>query len=179
MKSSLVIITCFFLFLSNTSFSQEAITPRPSPSAIVTMKYEDTYVKITYGQPHKRGRDIFGGLVPFGQVWRTGANEATEITLTDDLQVNDNILSAGTYTLFTIPSVDKWTIIFNKQLGQWGAYNYSESADALRIEVPTQKLQGVVYEPFTIAVEQKNEKADILMMWDHTKVAIPIKFMAD
>jgi hypothetical protein len=179
MKYSLFIITGLFLFVSKNSFSQEAITPRPSPTAIVTMKYEDNYVKITYGQPHKRGREIFGGLVPYGQVWRTGANEATEITLTDDLLVKDNVLKAGTYTLFTIPSVDKWTIIFNKQLGQWGSYNYSESADALRIEVPTKKIENVVYEPFTIALEQKNEKADIFMMWDHTKVSIPIIFMAD
>jgi hypothetical protein len=143
------------------------------------MKYEDTYVKLTYSQPHKKGRNVFGELVPYGQVWRTGANEATEITLTGDLKIKDETLTAGTYTIFTIPNIDRWTIIFNKQLGQWGAYNYSEKADVLRVEVPTGKIEKVVYEPFTIAIEQKNENAELQMMWDKTKVSIPVTFITD
>lgn len=166
-----------FLFAQSALMAQEAVTPRPSPTAIVTMKYDDTYVKITYNQPHKRDRKIFGDLVPYGEVWRTGANEATEITLTGDLLVKDDTLKAGTYSIFTIPQEDTWTIIFNEEVGQWGAYNYKEESDVLRLEVPVKEVEDVVWEPFTIAFDQKNEKADLLMMWDQQKVSIPLEFL--
>ena len=106
-------------------FAQDAARPRPSPLAVVSTRYKDTYVKITYSQPHKHGRDIFGSLVPFGQVWRTGANEATELTLSRDIKINGLDLKAGTYSLFTIPGKDAWTILINADLGLWGAYNYN------------------------------------------------------
>ncbi|MBL3658146.1 DUF2911 domain-containing protein [Fulvivirga sediminis] len=178
MKST-PLITFILLLISCSVFAQEAITPRPSPTAIITMKYEETYVKVTYSQPHKRNRKIFGTLVPYGQVWRTGANEATEITLTGDVLLNEtDTLKAGTYSIFSIPNADKWTIIINKELGQWGAYNYNQEADALRFEVPTSSVKpGVVWEPFTMAFEQSNEKAKLVMMWDQTKVEIPMAFI--
>ncbi|MEQ8925847.1 MAG: DUF2911 domain-containing protein [Fulvivirga sp.] len=173
----LVISTTVLLF--NTSIAQEAVTPRPSPLAMQTMKYEDTYVKVTYSQPHKRDREIFGNLVPYGQVWRTGANEATEITLTGDLVVVQDTLERGTYSIFTVPNPDNWTIIFNKNLGQWGSYNYTEKADAMRVQIPTSKLKDVVYEPFTISFDQKNETATMNFIWDDVKVSLPIKFITD
>lgn len=160
-----------------SSFSQEAIKARPSPTAIVTIKFEETYVKVTYCQPHKRGRVIFGELVPYGEVWRTGANESTEITLTGNVLFNKDTLKAGTYSIFTIPNETEWTIILNKQLGQWGSYNYVEKSDILRVSVPIQVLSEVVYEPFTIAFEQQNEQAELVMMWDRTKVSVPIVFL--
>ncbi|TRX60710.1 DUF2911 domain-containing protein [Fulvivirga sp. M361] len=165
-----------FLF-SNDLHGQETLKPRPSPTAVVTMKYENTYVKITYCQPHKRGRVIFGDLVPYGKVWRTGANEASEITLTNDILINTDTLKAGTYSIFTVPRKEKWTVIFNRELGQWGAYNYVEKSDILRVEVPTQKVEDVVWEPFTISFAQVNDKADLQLMWDKTKVSIPLKFI--
>jgi len=158
-------------------FAQEEIKPRPSPTAIVTMKFEDTYIKVTYSQPHKRGRAIFGDLVPYGEIWRTGANEATEITLTGKVLFGKDTLKAGTYSIFSIPNENEWTIILNGNLGQWGAYNYVEKADVLRMTVPTQKIKEVVYEPFTITFEQQNEKGKLVMMWDTTKVEIPITFL--
>lgn len=171
-------------FLSTTlSFSihnchaQEAVKPRISPLAIVTMKYENNYVKVTYNQPHKRSREIFGELVKYGEVWRTGANEATEVTLTGDLIIQQDTLVAGTYSLFTIPNEKAWTIIFNKQLGQWGAYNYHEPSDVLRITIPVEVIKDIVYEPFTISFEQKNQIADMWLIWDRTKVAVPIQFL--
>lgn len=158
-------------------YGQEALKARPSPLELVTMKYDDTYVKVTYGRPHKRGRDIFGedSLVPYGKIWRTGANEATEITITGDIKMAGNEVKAGTYTLFSIPEKDKWTIILNSELGQWGAYNYNEDFDVLRFSVPTSSTD-VVYEPFTIEFEQHDHTTNILMMWDKTKVEIPIEF---
>lgn len=166
-----------FLLSQGAVHAQEAITPRPSPAAIVTMKYDDTYVKITYNQPHKRDRKIFGGLVPYGHVWRTGANEATEITLTGDILIKNDTLKAGTYTIFTIPGKDEWTIIINEDVGQWGAYNYNKESDVMRFEVPVEELKNVTWEPFTTVFEQKNNKADLVMMWDKTKVTIPIEFL--
>jgi hypothetical protein len=159
------------------AFAQEAIKPRPSPTAIVTIKYEDTYVKVTYSQPHKRGRDIFGKLVPYGEIWRTGANEATEITLTESIRINGTEVEAGTYAIFTIPEEDSWTIILNDDLGQWGSYAYTKDSDVLRFNVPVTKLTNTVWEPFTIAFEQNNSEAEMQMMWDDTMVSIPIKFL--
>lgn len=172
-----LLMCCVLISVSFAAMAQEAVVQRPSPLAMATMKFNDTYVKITYSQPHKKGRDIFGGLVPFGQVWRTGANEATEITLTENLLVHEDTLKAGTYSVFTIPEKEQWTIIFNKNLGQWGSYNYVEKADALRVKAPVAKLKNVVYEPFTISFDQKNDKADLLMLWDETKVKVPLKFV--
>jgi hypothetical protein len=169
-----------FLLIAVASnvFAQEAIPARPSPLAIASCKYKDTYLKIVYSQPHKRGREIFGKLVPFGQVWRLGANEATELTITREIFVNGQFLPAGTYSLFAIPQADKWTIIFNSELGQWGSYNYNQAKDVMRVDVASHTLPGeLVYEPFTIAIDQKNNKADIVITWDKTTVSFGVDFI--
>lgn len=164
--------------LASPLFAQEAIPPRPSPLAIAACKYKDTYLKIVYGQPHKKGREVFGKLVPYGQVWRLGANEATELTITKDIFVNAQLLPAGTYSVFAIPDKEKWVLIFNKELGQWGSYNYNQAKDALRIEVVPAVLPGdLVYEPFTITIDQKNNKADIVLLWDKTSVTFSVDFI--
>jgi hypothetical protein len=165
-----------FLLFPLASLAQEAIKARPSPLAIVTARYKDTYLKITYSQPHKRGREIFGKVIPYDQLWRTGANEATEITLSKDMIINSQALKAGTYSLFSIPSKEKWTIIINSDLGMWGSYNYNQKMDVLRFEVPVETLKEVVYEPFTILIDQKTDKATLSLLWDKTKVSFPIQF---
>jgi hypothetical protein len=111
-------------------------------------------------------------------VWRTGANEATEITITKNIQVNGTLLLAGTYSLFTIPEEKEWTIIINQDVGLWGSYNYNEAQDVMRFKVPVGQTPGnVVYEPFTIQIEQRNDVADLLILWDKTRISIPIKFI--
>jgi hypothetical protein len=165
------------LLISFSSYSQEKIKPRPSPLAVVAIKYRDSYVKITYSQPHKNNRSVFGSLVPYGQVWRTGANEATEITLTKDLKLNGSVLKAGTYSMFSIPEKDHWTIIVNSEVGLWGSYNYNTTLDVMRFDVPAQIGIGLIYEPFTMAFDQQNEMANLLIMWDNVKITIPIKFI--
>lgn len=163
--------------LVQEAVAQEALKPRPSPLEMVTFKSpENTYVKVTYGRPQKRGRNIFGELVPYGKVWRTGANEATELTTSADITLAGNRIPAGTYTLFTIPEKDKWTIILNREPGQWGAYRYDESKDLVRFTVPTKQLQEV-YEPFTIEFEQNANDVQLKMMWDRTGVEIPVGFV--
>ena len=173
-KSSLL---AFFILASITLCAQELPT-RPSPTAIAAIRYKDSYVKITYSQPRKRGREVFGKLVPFGQVWRTGANEATEITLTKDVFIKGNLVPAGTYSLFTIPGKEIWTIILNKDLGLWGATNYNSKSDVLRLEGVVEEIKGnEVYEAFTIQFDHRNSVADILLLWDKTKISIPIHFI--
>lgn len=168
-------ITFFLLLVGSLSFGQEVFKPRPSPLAIAAMRYKDAYVKVVYSQPLKRGREIFGKLVPYGQVWRTGANEATEITLTKDILVNNQPLLAGTYSIFTVPDKEKWTIIFNSDVGIWGAYNYNQTLDVLRFDVPVTQ-NNANFEAFTMSFDQKNDVAELLMMWDTVKVSIPFKF---
>lgn len=171
------IITLVYLFLfAHCLLAQEVLKLRPSPLAIISIRYKDNYVKITYSQPQKKNREIFGNLVPYLKVWRTGANEATEITTTKDIQIDSVILKAGTYSFFTIPDKDKWTIIINSDVGLWGAYNYNEHKDVWRFEVPVQPADKQ-YEPFTMIFDHRNEVADLLMMWNRTKVSIPIKFI--
>jgi hypothetical protein len=172
----LLVLMAFVCWNIPETYAQEALKPRPSPLEMVTMKYEDIYVKITYGRPHKRGRKIFGDLLPFGEVWRTGANEATEITITGSIKLGGQTIKPGTYTLFTIPTKDHWTIILNGELGQWGAYNYNSKLDVVRFDVPVLTTTEV-YEPFTIGFEQKAQSAELVLMWDQTKVTIPIEFM--
>ncbi|HLZ16702.1 MAG TPA: DUF2911 domain-containing protein [Cyclobacteriaceae bacterium] len=160
------------------SFAQQTLKPRSSPFAVATAHYKNTYLKITYCQPQKLGREIFGKLVPFDQVWRTGANEATEITVTGDFLANGNALKAGTYSLFTIPGQEKWTVIFNSDLGLWGAYNYNKKMDVLRFDVPVKSIpENIVYEPFTIRVDQKTDTAELSLLWDKSQVSFLIQFI--
>lgn len=152
---------------------------RKSPIAIakVTHQPTDTYVKIVYGQPYKRDRQIFGNLVAYNEVWRTGANEATELTTTQDIIFGGEKLSAGTYSLFSIPKKsDTWTIILNDKLGQWGAFEYDSTDDVMRVEAPARE-KDTVAEAFTIEFsEVTNDSTNIVIQWDQTVVKVPIEF---
>jgi len=165
------------LVLVSVSLEMHAQDARISPLAMTRMRYKDTYVKITYGQPHKRGREIFGALVPYGEVWRTGANEATEITLTGDILINGILLEAGTYSIFTIPDRIKWTIIINRELDLWGSYNYNSKFDLFRFDAPVQELSGESIEAFDITLDQNNDRAELSLLWDNIKVTVPIRFV--
>lgn len=152
---------------------------RKSPIAIATTKYSGTYIKVVYGQPYRRGRTIFGDLEPYGEVWRTGANEATEITVTKTILMGDQAVYPGTYALFTIPNPESWTIILNNELGQWGAFNYDENRDYLRMEFPVTQLEEPV-EAFTIEFsEPRRSMTTMTLKWDVVQVDIPIRFYAE
>jgi uncharacterized protein len=155
--------------------------PRPSPMALARTwvkqspsSSDSTYVKIHYSSPRKRGRVIFGGLVPYDKLWRTAANEASEVTLAGDFRVGDKTLAAGTYSLFTIPGEGSWTVIFNRGLGQNGTGSYDAADDALRIDVPSMTTD-TVREAFTITLESADAGADLVLMWDRTKVVVPLQ----
>lgn len=152
------------------------ISNRKSPIAIASVKHENTYVKVVYGQPYRRDRTIFGEWEPYGEVWRTGANEATEITITETVLMNMQAVDAGTYSLFTIPGEESWTIILNNGLGQWGAFDYNEQLDAFRFDVPVKTLEDPV-EAFTISFSDLQGSATVMSLtWDVIKVDIPIRF---
>ena len=117
------------------SIPMRANEARSSPNASVTQSIGTTTVTITYGRPGVKGRQVFGDLEAYGAVWRTGANEATVFSVTDDVTINGEALPAGVYSFFAIPTEGDWTLIFNKQAEQWGAFDYDESQDALRVTV--------------------------------------------
>lgn len=129
-------------------------------------------VSVTYGQPSKKGREIFGKLVPFGQVWRAGANEATEITFTKDSKFGGKAIKAGTYSLFVSPTATEWTIILNSELKQRGSFGYEKikAKDVLNVKVPVKKLDAVA-EKLTYRFSDKNA---LIIEWDQTQVTVPV-----
>lgn len=164
--------------LTSTADAQDrgSMLPRVSPNASITQTVGVTTVEITYGRPSTRDRTIFGELVSYGEVWRTGANEATVIDLSTPVSIGGETLAAGRYSLFTIPGEDEWTIIFNETADQWGAYNYDESKDALR--VTTEPMTGPEHEMMTFAFEAVTDtSATLLIQWADTHV--PVEMSVD
>lgn len=156
------------LFSLNTSIAQDK---KPlSPKETVKGKIGSANIEIVYSRPSSRGRSMIGGNEKYGEVWRTGANEATTIEFDKAVKIEGKDLPAGKYALFTIPSEKEWTIIFNKEHKQWGAYNYKESEDALRVNVKATKPASFV-ETFTIAVE----KDQVILKWENSQVAFKVK----
>lgn len=131
-------------------------------------------VKVIYSRPQLKGRSL-ADLAPAGQVWRTGANEATEITFYQDVTVGDKAVKAGTYSLFTIPGEGSWTIILNNKLNQWGAYSYDESADVARIQAKSSQGSESL-EAFSMGYKEADNGVHLVMGWGTTRVAVPISF---
>ncbi|MFY7911789.1 MAG: DUF2911 domain-containing protein [Emticicia sp.] len=135
-------------------------------------------VRVTYSRPAKKEREVFGTkIVPYGEVWRVGANESAEIKFYQDVTIQGKKVKAGTYSLFAIPTATEWTIILNKDLDFWGAYSYNKDNDVLRVSVPTKKTDEVI-ENFSIqCVKGSNDKETTMKMaWDTTLVEVPISF---
>ena len=152
--------------------------PQPSPNASVMQRVGLTDITVAYSRPAVNKRVIFGDLVPFGELWRTGANKITNITLSTDANLGGQDLKAGTYSLLTVPEADQWTIIFNKNTEMWGTGGYKQSDDAMRVRVPVG--QGPFTERFTISIENMTDNsADLIFMWSTTKVVVPITLDTD
>jgi hypothetical protein len=151
--------------------------PRTSPNATVSQTVGVTEVRLAYGRPSARGRDIFGGLVPYGEIWRTGANEATTISFSDDVRVEGQPLEAGRYSLFTVPGRDSWTVIFNRQADQWGAFNHDESQDALRVEVRPEQPPHA-HEQMAFRFSRATDTSAVAnLVWEDVRV--PFRIMTD
>jgi hypothetical protein len=166
------------LFVVNDTAAQTFSELDKSPADIVTFpkRGADKVVKVIYSRPQAKGRKVFGELVDYDKVWRTGANEATEITFYKDVKIGGKSVKAGTYALFTIPiETGKWTLILNSDLNQWGAYQYKESADVMRTTVNTKKSTEKI-ESFSITIEDAKNGATLYLGWENTIVEIPIEF---
>jgi hypothetical protein len=175
--------TCLISFsgcnTDNDSSQSTEEDNRKSPIAIASVKEDGTYIKVVYGQPYRRGRTIFGDLEPWGEVWRTGANEATEITITKPVLMGDQSIKQGTYSLFTIPKPDSFTVILNHELGQWGAFEYKPERDYKRITFPVTNLETPV-EAFTIEfTEPEYSMTRMRLKWDQVQVDVPIRFYGE
>ncbi|WEK20556.1 MAG: DUF2911 domain-containing protein [Candidatus Pedobacter colombiensis] len=153
--------------------------PQPSTSQTITQNFGLGKITLNYSRPNVKGRKIFGGLEPYGSVWRTGANSATTISFTEPVKVDGKELPAGVYGLFTIPGKDEWTVIFNKGAKQWGAYEYKEAEDVLRIKVKANKLKDKV-ETFTIQfADVYPTTAQLQLMWENTGVNVNLTTEVD
>lgn len=160
------------LFLGLGMMAQEL--PQPSPAASVMQRVGLTDVTVKYSRPGMKGRTVFGDLVPYGEMWRTGANQATSVTFSTDVMISGQTLKAGSYSLFTIPSETEWVIIFNKNLDLWGTGGYSKDMDALRVNVKPGTTEAVERMEFWFQ-NLTDDGADLILAWSTTKVAIPIK----
>lgn len=168
----------FFLVLRPYMRGQ---TKKHSPEKVATYHKDGFDLIVNYSSPSKKGRTIFGGLVPYDQVWRTGANEPTTFTTASDIHIGEETLPAGTYSLWTIPGIDQWTVIFNENVPDWGVTvlsGGSETArlpekDVLEVEITREETEESV-ENFTIAFNDK-EELYMSIAWDKAHVEIPIK----
>lgn len=156
---------------SNTETKGSAKSPRKSAMANIG----GTHVHIDYSAPSKRGREIFGGLVAYDEVWVTGAHKATSIQFYKDVIINDTKVEKGKYALFTIPGKEEWAVILNKDFDQHLADNYDQSKDVLRLKTTPEKLNDPVEQLTFNVISEEGNKGKITMAWDKTRISIPVK----
>jgi len=182
--------------LALSSYGQDLKLPAPSPSAVLKQDFSTSSIEVSYSRPAMRGRKVFGDLVPYGSVWRTGANTATRITFGEDVmlegipaekgaqaptlgantsrEVVRFMIPKGTYALYTIPGKDAWKIILNKGIGNWGVSGFDPKDDVAEFAVPASRTAEAT-ESFTISVDNVlSSKCDIVLKWENTKVTIPV-----
>lgn len=169
----LLLIALTTLSLASAQQPPQDKNQRPSPPGTADCTIKGKKVTINYSRPSMKGRKVMGGLVPYGKVWRTGANEATALTTEIDLNIGGAKVPAGTYTLYTLPSEGTWKLIINKQTGQWGT-EYNQDQDLARVDM-TKSAIVVPVEQFTISLDQAaNDKADLVLEWEQTRLVVPI-----
>ena len=171
MKKAAVVLL-FILSATLFAAAQQDKSKRPSPPAQAQCKLPDGKTITTdYSSPRMKGRQIFGGLVPYNEVWRTGANEATTLVTTANLNVEGKDVPAGSYTIFTVPAQDKWTLIINKKTGEWGIPYHYESDELVRVPMQVGKTSGPV-ENFTINYDQSGGGCTLQISWENTQASV-------
>ncbi|HWW16418.1 MAG TPA: DUF2911 domain-containing protein [Candidatus Dormibacteraeota bacterium] len=168
-----IALPTLFAILFTAAASAQMGGGKPSPAASATCDLGGKTVKTDYSSPRMKGRKIYGDLVPFGQVWRTGANEATTFVASADVVVGGKTVPAGSYTIFTVPTADKWTLIINKKTGEWGIPYKYESDELARIDMKASKLPAPV-ENFTIAYDKSAGGCILRMDWETTRASVDI-----
>lgn len=170
---AILLMICAFAKPSPSQEGQDK-SKQPSPPGTAEITLRGKKVTIEYSRPSMRGRKIMGGLVPYGEVWRTGANAATTLTTETDLNIGGANVPTGKYTLYTLPSEGAWKLIINKETGQWGTV-YHEAQDLARVDMEKSQSSQPV-EQFTISFEQKGgDSASLVLEWENTRVSVPVK----
>lgn len=178
---NLVLLVAVMIVLTDMAYAQKLPALDPSPADVAYLRENGrrstAVAKVIYGRPQKKGRTMLGSTEPFGKVWRLGANETTEIKLFRDVTFGDKVVKAGTYSLYAIPNATEWTIIFNSKLDTWGAYEYDETKDVVRFNVPVGKSESEI-ESFSIAFDDPagTGKSTLYFAWENTLVKVPVKF---
>jgi hypothetical protein len=173
-----LLLTCACVACLGLGARQTVLKPfQASPAASVSQDLGISTVKIDYHRPGVKGRKIWGGLVPFGQVWRAGANEATTITFSDPVQVDGHPLAAGSYAFFAIPGPDQWTLIFNRTARQWGAFSYQASKDALRVQAQPRPAPREEWLAYSIRVAGP-DSLRVELAWDTLAVGFDVALAA-
>ncbi|HTW30522.1 MAG TPA: DUF2911 domain-containing protein [Candidatus Sulfotelmatobacter sp.] len=174
MKKRIAQLALFALFLTTAAFAQMGGGNRPSPAASASCDLGGgKTIKTDYSSPRMKGRKIYGDLVPYGKVWRTGANEATTFVTSSDVTVGGKNIPAGSYTLFTVPNADKWTLIINKKTGEWGIPYKYESDELARVDMKVSQLPSPL-ENFTISYEKGGSGCTLQIDWDTTRASVEI-----
>ena len=175
MRKVLALVFCLCtLFIATRAILAEQ-AKRASPHEQVSAVFDGKKVTIDYGRPLKKGREIFGKLVPFGEVWRTGADEATTITTEANLNIGGLKLPKGTYSLFTLPTEKEWTLIVNKNAKQWGAYSYDAKQDLGRAKMTVTAAAAPVEQlTITLDADGKGKAGTLKLAWDKTVASIAV-----
>jgi hypothetical protein len=187
MKS--LLLAAFLLSASYNCLAQSTLPPLDKspmdmsyypvnyPVLKIQHKADDPLIaRVIYGRPQKNNRSIFGDLVPYDMIWRVGANEATELEFFRDVKINGKKLLKGRYTLYAIPSTEKWTLVLNKETDTWGAFGYDEKKDVLRTDVKV-TIRPDIIEVFTISFEGNDKnKTSLMIGWDNKEVHLPINW---
>jgi len=172
-----------FVFGCSAQKNKTSLAPSPMAMSYLPDNYpllkidgkikEDPIARVIYCRPQKKGRTTFGGIVPYNENWRLGANEATEIEFFKPVTIAGTAVPAGRYTLYCIPTPTKWTIILSKDNYTWGSYGYDAKKDVLRTDIPVTKNDKVI-EAFTMYFEDAKPGANLIMLWDEVKTSLPI-----
>ena len=165
-----------FLIVPQIVSAQDFKELDDSPHDIVYFrenKISPPAIKVLYGRPQKKGRELFGEFIPYGQIWRVGANEATEVVFYKNVIFGDTEVEAGTYVLYAIPHEKEWTLILSSRTDVWGTYEYDEKYDVARIQAKVSKAEFV--EAFSIAFKEKGKNVNMILGWDTARITAPIR----
>lgn len=174
MRIKLILFILIFSSFSFIMIAQDFPRLDASPMDISIARNDDMspLIRVIYSRPQKRNRVIFGDLVPLGKVWRTGANEATELEVYETLKFGDEIITPGTYTLYTIPNEKEWIVIINCDTNAWGAYSYDEGLDLARISVPSKNAAATI-ESLSMAFKPNPNGVSLMIGWDDRFIEVP------
>jgi hypothetical protein len=174
MRKRFLPLAVFMLLQGGVLAAQQDKSKRPSPPAQASCKFNDgKTISVDYSSPRAKGRKIFGGLVPYGQVWRAGANEATTFVTDANLSVGGKDVPVGSYTIFVITNPEKWTLIISKKTGEWGVPYPGQENDLLRTDMKVSKTSSPV-ENFTIGFDQQGGSCTLHMEWENTRASVDI-----